>query len=176
MARTRVGDTLTTVSISSGHPRRARSLVIIASVGALFAVGCGSAAGGRTAGDATTRTTARSTATGVAHTGAEASTGGSVHLTDYAVDDGPTSTVIVTGAVGDYGTARSVNPDGTANAEHTGELLLALTRGSFRLGIADLDKRFVAAVNQLTLAAGTCSGTVAVTGTAPVVPGSGTGT
>jgi hypothetical protein len=49
-------------------------------------------------------------------------------------------------------------------------------RGSFRLGIADLDKRFVAAVNQLTLAAGTCSGTVAVTGTVPVVPGSGTGT
>src|SRR5262249_43173206 len=85
----------------------------------------------------TTATSATSTATG-AH-----SNSGAVHLTDYSNDDGPNSTVILSGAVGDYGKAQSVNPDGSVDPEHQHQLNLMLTHGSFRLDFADLDKKFV---------------------------------
>jgi hypothetical protein len=101
--------------------------------------------------------------------------GGTVHLTDYTDNDGPTSTVILAGAIGDFGTARSVNPDGSANAEHTGQLNLSLSHGSFRLNIADLDRKFVGVLDNLAVNTTTCSSTVSVSGAVPVVPGSGTG-
>lgn len=100
---------------------------------------------------------------------------GNVHLTDYTDNDGPTATVILSGAVGDYGKARSVNPDGSVNADHTGQLDLALSHGSFRLDIAGLDKKFVAEVTKVAVNTRTCSATTSVTGPVPVVSGSGTG-
>ncbi|MEY9890903.1 hypothetical protein ABIA31_004568 [Catenulispora sp. MAP5-51] len=98
------------------------------------------------------------------------------HLTAYATDDGPTEQVILTGAVGDYGQAVSVNPDGSVDPEHNSQLELRLQHGTFRLDIAAIDKAFVAAMaHRFPSDPATCSGSVAVTEHVPVVAGSGTG-
>jgi hypothetical protein len=100
---------------------------------------------------------------------------GNVHLTSYTDNDGPTSTAVLAGAVGDYGKAQSVNPDGSVNAGHEGQLDLVLAHGSFRLDIADLDKEFVAVLAKVPVDTKTCSATASVTGPVPVVGGTGTG-
>jgi hypothetical protein len=82
--------------------------------------------------------------------------------------------VILTGAIGDYGKAQSVNTDGSVNSEHTGQLDLKLSRGSFRLDVADLDRKFVAAMANLALNTSTCSGRASVSEPVPVVANSGT--
>jgi hypothetical protein len=125
-----------------------------------------------TAGGTTTAATPRAGGTTPATT---LTAGGTVHLTDYTDNDGPTSTVILAGVIGDYGKAQSVNPDGSVNAAHKGQLNLMLTHGSFRLNIADLDKKFVAILGNLAVNTTTCSGTASVSGTVPVVADSGTG-
>jgi hypothetical protein len=99
-----------------------------------------------------------------------------VHLTAYTSDDGPTEAVIVTGAIGDYGKAVSIYPNGQVDPDHNSELSLQLSHGSFRLDIAALDKAFVAAMlHTFPTDAATCSGSVEVTQQVPVIPGSGTG-
>lgn len=101
---------------------------------------------------------------------------GSVHLTAYSDNDGPTDTVIVTGAIGDYGKAVSVYPNGTVDPDHDSQLSLQLQRGTLRLDAAALDKAFVAAMlNDFPTNAATCSGSVDVTRQVPIVAGSGTG-
>jgi hypothetical protein len=99
----------------------------------------------------------------------------STEFTAYSDNDGPTASVVVTGAVGDYGQAISVNPDGSVNPEHNSQLELALGQGSVRLDIAALDKKLVKAFGSFPTNRTTCSGTVRVSGATPVVPGSGTG-
>ena len=107
---------------------------------------------------------------------ADAHSRSSVHLTAYTNNDGPTDTVIVTGAVGDYGTAVSVYPNGTVDPDHNSQLSLRLAHGTFRLDVAALDKSFVAAFLQdFPSNSTTCSGNFEVTGQVPVVAGSGTG-
>ena len=101
--------------------------------------------------------------------------GGTVGFTDYTDNDGPNSTVILTGAIGDFGGAVSVHPDGTVDPDHRSQLKLALRDGSFRIGIADLDKKFVGAMRTFPPNTSTCSGTVTVAATARIVAGSGTG-
>lgn len=99
-----------------------------------------------------------------------------VHLTDYAANtDGPRSTVILTGAIGDYGVGTSVHPDGTVDPGHASQLKLTLTRGTFRIGIGNLHAKLVNAFGRFPTNAGTCSGTISATETAPIVSGSGTG-
>lgn len=103
--------------------------------------------------------------------------GDSVHLVDYSDNDGPGSSVILTGAIGDYGKAVSVNPDGSVNPEHNSQLRLDLGHGSFRLDIAALDQAFVAVMRtQFPTNTSTCSGSVSASHTVPIVAGSGTGT
>ena len=98
------------------------------------------------------------------------------HLTAYTDNDGPTETVIVTGAVGDYGQAVSVNPDGSTNAEHNSQLDLRMSHGTFRLDIAALDQAFVSAMlHRFPTDTTTCSGAVSVSQRVPIVPNSGTG-
>jgi len=98
------------------------------------------------------------------------------HLTDYAANtDGPKSTVILTGAIGDYGRATSIHPDGTADPGHTSQLELTLTRGTFRIIIGGLHAKLVNAFGQFPANARTCSGTVTAAAAAPIVAGSGTG-
>src|SRR5262249_28283643 len=134
-----------------------RVLPVVAAAGLALTAGCSStstkppAAGG-------TATTATSAAAGTRSPAALAA-GGTVHLTDYPDNDGPTSTVIPSGVVGDYGKAQSINPDGSVNSEHNSQLNLMLTHGSFRLDIADLDKKFVAVLGKLAVNTTTCSGT-----------------
>jgi hypothetical protein len=67
---------------------------------------------------------------------------GPERLTTYTDNDGTTETVTVTGAIGDFGKAVSVYPNGTVDPEHDSELSLQLSRGTFRLDIAALDKAF----------------------------------
>ncbi|WP_143765440.1 hypothetical protein [Catenulispora acidiphila] len=98
------------------------------------------------------------------------------HMTAFTTDDGPTEQVTLAGAVGDYGQAVSVNPDGSVNPEHDSQLELRLQHGTFRLDIAGIDKAFVAAMgSRFPTAPATCSGTISVTQRVAVVKGSGTG-
>jgi hypothetical protein len=102
--------------------------------------------------------------------------GDSVHLVDYTDNDGPDSSVILTGALADYGKAESVNPDGSVNPEHNSQLRLDLAHGSFRLDIAALDQAFVAVMRtQFPTNTSTCSSSVSASQAVPIVAGSGTG-
>jgi hypothetical protein len=101
--------------------------------------------------------------------------GSNVHLTDYSDNDGAKSKVILTGAIGDYGGATSVSANGTKGSAHRSELDLSLAHGSFRVRIDDLDKKIVSAFSHFPSNTITCSGSVIVTGAAPIVAGSGTG-
>jgi len=94
----------------------------------------------------------------------------------YSINsDGPDLRAVVTGAVGDYGPAVTVHPDGTVDPSHSSELELKLTGGSFRLSIADIDRKFVKAASHEPIYPRTCSDYMNVTAPAPIVAGSGTG-
>jgi len=101
--------------------------------------------------------------------------GGTVFLTAYQNDDLPGSAVVLSGAIGDFGAAVSVLPDGTVDPEHSSQDNLVLTQGSFRIVIGPLHAKFVNALSRASYNPKTCSGHAAVTGAAPVVAGSGTG-
>ena len=111
---------------------------------------------------------ARGTPTGPA-------SGGHVFFTAYQNDDLPGATVVLSGAIGDFGAAVSVTNNGTVDPEHSSQLNLALTQGSFRIVIGPLHAKLGNALSHAPYNLRTCSGHVAVTGAAPVVAGSGTG-
>jgi hypothetical protein len=141
--------------------------ILAFAAGALALSGCGSAP---------EAPRARQPANAAVEPVALARGGGTVHLVDYADNDGPDSSVILTGAIGDYGKAISVNPDGSVNPEHNRQLELELAHGSFRLDIAALDRAFVAVMAaKFPTDTSTCSGSVSASGAAPIVAGSGTG-
>ncbi|HUN35145.1 MAG TPA: hypothetical protein VMU95_24345 [Trebonia sp.] len=124
----------------------------------LAAAGCASATAGTTA----------------AKPGASAD--GRANLIAYSIDsDGPYFSAVVTGAVGDYGPAVTVDPDGAVDPEHGSQLELKLVHGSFRLSISSLDDKLVQATAGEPVYPRTCSTFVDVTAGTPVVPGSGTG-
>jgi hypothetical protein len=101
--------------------------------------------------------------------------GGTVHFIGYSQNsDGPDFTVIVTGAIGDYGSAVTVLPDGTIDPGHTSELRLALKNGSFRLNIVHLHENLENVTTHYQ-STPTCSFHASATAATPVVPGSGTG-
>ena len=94
----------------------------------------------------------------------------------YSINsDGPDFRAILTGVVGDFGPAVAVHPDGTVDPDHSSEVELQLTHGSFRLSIAGLDTKIVAAYRHWPSSVSTCSGSITVTAAVPVVAGSGTG-
>jgi hypothetical protein len=140
------------------------SVFAIAFAGVLLTGGCVSASAqvARTAAATAVRTLAVA--------------GGKANIMIYAINsDGPHFRTIVTGAVGDYGPAVSVYPNGKIDPEHNSEMKLKLAHGSFRLRIAALDKKFVKAASHDPTYPGTCSTFVKVTSTTPIVAGSGTG-
>jgi hypothetical protein len=145
---------------------------VVAVAGLAVTAGCSSISTKR---PTASRTATTATPTAGATTSTRPLAAGTVHLTDYTDNDGPTSTVILTGAIGDYGNAQSVNPDGSVNTAHNSQLSLMLTHGSFRLDIAELDKKLAAVLANLPVNTTTCSGMASVTGRVPVVAGSGTG-
>jgi hypothetical protein len=101
---------------------------------------------------------------------------GPAHIMIYSIDsDGPDLRAILTGAVGDYGPAITVHPDGTVDPQHTSQVELNLVRGAFRLSIARIEQKIVSAYRRWPADSRTCSGSIGFTAAAPVVPGSGTG-
>lgn len=127
---------------------------------------------------ATTSTAKATGATKATDTSATGSVpiSGPANIMVYSINsDGPDFRALVTGAVGDYGPAVSVHPDGTVDPAHTSDLELKLTRGSFRLSIADLDRKFVQVASHEPIYPRTCSDFMNVTAAVPVVAGSGTG-
>ena len=139
-------------------------LAIAAFAGVLVTAGCVSAAAKPPA--------AADTASGRA----AAATGGKANLMIYGVNtDGAYWHAIISGVIGDYGLAVSVYPDGKVDPAHNSEMKLLLTHGSFQLSIAALDKAFVKAGSHAPIYPKTCTDLISVTGTTPIVAGSGSG-
>jgi hypothetical protein len=126
-----------------------------------------------------TGTAVSATGTAVSAAGTAATAGAhaqTARLVVWSVNsDGPRFQAILTGAVGDYGPGLTVHPNGTPDPSHGSELSLRLRHGSFRLSIGKLDAAFVHAVIHWPYDRATCSIHGTITGTVPVVPGSGTG-
>ena len=132
--------------------------------GALAATGCAASAASTTASTASTSATAPPTARNNAH------------LMVYSINsDGPDLRAIVTGAIGDYGPAVTVFPDGKVDPSHTHDLELKLARGSFMLSLTELDKKFVAVTSHEPIYPRTCSDYMTASAPMAVVPGSGSG-
>jgi len=139
-------------------------LAIAAVAGALVTGGCVSAA------------TKPPAAAATASAPAAAANGGTANIMIYAVNtDGAYWHAVVSGVIGGYGPAVSLDPGGQVDPAHNSELELRLTHGSFRLSIAALDKKFVTAASHEPIYPKTCTDLISVTGTTPIVAGSGTG-
>ena len=147
------------------HWNPVMSVLAIAACGVLLTGGCVSAAA---------KTPAATRAPAAAS--AAAATGGKANMMIYGVNtDGAYWHGIISGVIGDYGPAVSIYPDGKVDPAHNSEMELRLTHGSFRLSIAALDKAFVKATRQGPIYPKTCTDLISVTGTTPIVAGSGTG-
>ena len=125
---------------------------------------------------ATTATPAAGGTSAATKTRVPAPAGSKAHILLYSINsDGPDFQAIVSGAAGDYGPAVTVHPDGKVDPQHASDIELILTRGTFRLSIASIDKKFVEAASHQPIYPRTCSDFLSVTAGVPVVPGSGTG-
>ena len=99
---------------------------------------------------------------------------GEVNVTIWSIDsDGPDFQAILSGAIGDYGPAVTVLPDGKVDPEHTNEMELELRHGTFRLYIDGIASKFRAQTTHEPLYAATCSDYFHVTANVPVVAGFG---
>jgi len=148
--------------------KNTRFTIAAALAGVLTLVGCTAA---------TASSTAATSGTTRAAAGNPASLPGLTYVTAYSINtDNPTLTSVVSGAIGDYGPAEEVSPGSTGVAAHGGELELKLARGTFRLNVADIDKKFIEGTSHEPVFPRTCSTYVSVSDAVPIVPGSGTGT
>jgi hypothetical protein len=143
---------------------------VAALAGVLVVCGCTSAA----ITTSTSRSPGAAPSTSGRPAGRQTSTsGGLVHITGYSDSDGPKSTVILTGAIGDFGQAVRTGANGPA--QQYNRLNLAFTHGSFKLSIVGLEHNLVSAFGHFPSNTSTCSGIVTVTATTPIVASSGTG-
>ena len=101
---------------------------------------------------------------------------GEVHLAIWSVNsDGPDFLAILSGAIGDYGSAQTVLPDGKVDPEHTSQMELGLRHGTVRLYIGGIVSKFPAQTAHEPIYPATCSDYFSVTANVPLVAGSGTG-
>ena len=101
---------------------------------------------------------------------------GAVNVTIWSIDsDGPDFQAILSGAIGDYGPAVTVLPDGKVDPEHTSDMKLELRHGRFRLYVDGIASKLRAVSAHEPTYAATCSDYFHVTATVPIVAGSGTG-
>lgn len=101
---------------------------------------------------------------------------GEVHLAIWSVNsDGPDFQAILSGAIGDYGPAQTVLPDGKVDPEHTRQMELELRHGTVRLYIDGIVSKFQAQTAHEPIYPATCSDYFSVTANVPLVAGSGTG-
>ena len=169
MHRNRIARVLS-ARVPSAQMFSARMFSAVVLAGALAMTGCASAATKTTNAAAPGGTSAAMT------TRAAANAGGPVHIVGYSINsDGPGFRVILTGAVGDYGPALTIYPDGKVDPEHTGEMQLDLSHGSFRINIAGFHEKIISAYSHWPANASTCSGSIMFPANAPIVTGSGTG-
>jgi hypothetical protein len=149
--------------------KKARMAALFGTValgGAVAVAGCATAA-------PRANTPVASTTTALA---ADSSVHGTANIMLYSINsDGPDFRAIVTGVIGDYGPAVTVYPNGQVDPSHSSEIELKLGSGSFRLGIAALDKKLVQITKHEPIYPGTCSDRFNLTTDLPVVAGSGTG-
>jgi hypothetical protein len=103
-------------------------------------------------------------------------TNGPVHVFVYGDSFGVGATAVLTGAIGDSGTAESIDANGTPDSSTNTEELLDLVQGSFRVSVVGLDKKIEAAFNRFQVNHRTCSGNLSATASVPIVAGSGAGT
>ncbi|HSX07522.1 MAG TPA: hypothetical protein VLG11_01375 [Candidatus Saccharimonadales bacterium] len=148
-----------------------KKLLIIIITAAIVIIGAGAYITLRRTGNHTAANTTNKTGSAQPRKTAN----GAVHISEYSNGDGAGASVIITGAVGDFGESISVNPNGAINLEHNSQATLALSQGSFRLDVSGLDKNIVDAFTKFQSNPTTCSGHITATGTAPIVAGSGTG-
>lgn len=95
---------------------------------------------------------------GAAPMKASATLHGKVNLTIWSVNsDGPDFEAIASGAIGDYGRAVTVLPDGKVDPAHTSEIELQLHHGSFRLYIGELTRKLRAQAANEPIYRATCS-------------------
>src|ERR1700684_6005 len=86
------------------------------------------------ASPATKATAAQTTKATEASATTAAPVSGKANIMVYSINsDGPDSRAVVTGAVGDYGPAVTVQPDGTVDPSHSSELELKLNGRSVRV-------------------------------------------
>ncbi len=101
---------------------------------------------------------------------------GTVNVTVWSIGtDGPDLQAILSGAIGDYGPAVTVLPDGRTDPEHTSDMELQLRHGTFRLYIGGIVGKFQAQTAHEPTYRTTCSDYFHVTASVPIVAGSGTG-
>ena len=135
--------------------------------GALAATGCAASAA-ITGSDSTGAAATSATSPAAARDNA--------HLMVYSINsDGPDFRAIVTGAIGDYGPAVTVFPNGKVDPSHTHDLELKLTHGTFKLSVTELDKKFAAVTSHEPIYPRTCSDYMTASAPMAIVPGSGTG-
>jgi hypothetical protein len=121
-------------------------------------------------------TTSCASADSAESTATASTSSGTSNIMIYSINsDGPDFQAIVTGAVGDYGPAVTVLPDGKVDPQHTSEMELNLHHGTFRLSIATIARDVTSAYRHWPANARTCSGSITFTAAAPIVAGSGTG-
>jgi hypothetical protein len=102
--------------------------------------------------------------------------GGTVHVIDYGDGEGVGGTIVLTGAIGDSGSAGDIDANGTPDAANNTKVELSLVRGDFAVNVVALNKGIGAAFNnKFSPNSNTCSGYVTVTAVSPIVAGSGTG-
>ncbi len=95
---------------------------------------------------------------------------GAVNVTIWSIDsDGPDFQPILSWAIGYYGPAVTVFPDGEVDAQYTSEMALELRHGTFRLYIDGIASKFRAQTAHEPVYAATCSDHFRVTATVPVV-------
>jgi hypothetical protein len=147
-----------TKRVLSSRRRALSAAVVLAAVGGLLGAGASSA----------------SAATVPGHAADELH--GKVNVIIWSIDsDGPGFQAILSGAIGDYGPAVTVLPDGKVDPEHTNEMELDLRQGTFRLYIDGIASKFRAQTSQEPVYAATCSDYFNVSAEVPIVAGSGTG-
>ena len=99
--------------------------------------------------------------------------GGTVNLSAYSDNDGPTSSLVLSGVIGDYGHAVRMTASGSKTQDD--ELQLTMSRGSFRLDIAGIERQLLTSFgSDFPTNETTCSGLEVANGMAPIVSGSGT--
>jgi hypothetical protein len=147
-----------------------RSLVSITAIAVLAAVVALS--GGAPAEGASQ--SAKAPTTGISGGRGTSKAGGLVQITAYSDNDGPTSTVVLTGAIGDFGKAVRTYANGVVVQQYN-RLEFEVNHGSFQVKIADPERSLVSAASQIPTDLKTCSGFEIVRGKTPIVAGSGTG-